>query len=143
MKIARLPLQAVALLLQIYFIVETIRLYIDGYVMFMGEPVENSWFSLLTTLVIVVACEIVSLADAALFIRSQKSKYSKIYFALVIINACCFMTMSYYSNVGTTICMSLYAILFMLRIVNLALNSIDIFKHLSKKRKKGEVNENT
>ena len=128
MKIARLPVQVIAMLLQIYFIVETIRLYICGYVVYMGEPIESAWFSMLFTLLVVVACEVLSLIDAILFVRSKKNKYSKIYLVLVIINAFCFMTMAYYSVVGTTICLSFYAVIFILRIVNLVLNSIDVLK---------------
>lgn len=127
-KIIRLPFQSIALFLQIYFIVETIRLYVCGYVMYMGEPIESAWFSMLFTLLVVVACEVVSLIDAILFVISKKNLYSKMYLGLVLINACFFMTMAYYSVVGTTICLSFYAMLFVLRGVNLVLNSIDILK---------------
>ncbi|MBQ7357400.1 MAG: hypothetical protein IJW65_01550 [Clostridia bacterium] len=126
MKIARIPVQIIAILLQIYFIVETIRLYLYGYVMYMGEPIESAWFSMLFTLCVVVVCEVVSLVDAILFIKSKKSVYSKIYLTLVIVNAVFFMTMAYYSVIGTTVCMSVYAVLFVARIVNLVLNVIDI-----------------
>ena len=129
MKIARIPVQIIAILLQIYFIVETIRLYLYGYVMYMGEPIESAWFSMLFTLCVVVVCEVVSLVDAILFIKSKKSVYSKIYLTLVIVNAVFFMTMAYYSVIGTTVCMSVYAVLFVARIVNLVLNVIDIKKN--------------
>lgn len=128
-KIARIPVQIIAILLQIYFIVETIRLYLYGYVMYMGEPIESAWFSMLFTLCVVVVCEVVSLVDAILFIKSKKSVYSKIYLTLVIVNAVFFMTMAYYSVIGTTVCMSVYAVLFVARIVNLVLNVIDIKKN--------------
>lgn len=128
-KIARIPVQIIAILLQIYFIVETIRLYLYGYVMYMGEPIESAWFSMLFTLCVVVVCEVVSLVYAILFIKSKKSVYSKIYLTLVIVNAVFFMTMAYYSVIGTTVCMSVYAVLFVARIVNLVLNVIDIKKN--------------
>lgn len=127
-QIIRLPLQITALLLQIYFVIETIRLYACGYVVYMGEPIENGWFSLLFTLIVVVACEVFSVADAILFVIFKKNVYSKIYLGLVITNACFFMTMAYYSTAGTVICLSFYAILFVLRILNLLFNIVDIFK---------------
>lgn len=83
---------------------------------------------MLFTLIVVVACEGISFVDAILFVISKKNIYSKVYLALVITNACFFMTMAYYSVVGTTICMSFYGGLFILRIVNLALNFIDVLK---------------
>ena len=126
--IIRFPFQIIALLLQIYFIVETIRLYFCGYVMYMGEPIESAWFSMLFTLLVVIACEVVSFIDAILFVSFKKNKYSKIYLTLVIVNACCFMTMAYYNTVGTTICLSLYAVLFILRVINVIVNFIDILK---------------
>lgn len=126
--LVRLPFQIIALLFQIYFIVETIRLHFSGYVMCMGEPIESAWFSMLFTLLVVVACEVVSFIDAILFINLKKNLYSKIYLALVITNACCFMTMAYYSTVGTAICLSFYAVLFVLRVINLIMNFIDILK---------------
>ena len=126
MKIARLPIQVIAILLQIYFIVETIRLHTCGYVVYMGEPIESSWFSMLFTLVIVTGCEILSLIDAILFVISKKKAYSIIYLLLVVLNAFLFMTMAYYSDVGTMICMSFYALLFVLRIINFVRNSIEV-----------------
>ena len=120
--IVRLPLQIIALLLQFYFIVETIRLYCCGYVIYEGEPIESSWFSMLFTLLVVVACEVLSFVEAILFASFKKNVYSKIYLAFVIVNACCFMTMAYYSTPGTIICLSFYAILTVLRIVNLTFN---------------------
>ena len=121
-------MQTIALLLQIYFIGETIRLYACGYVMYMGEPIESPWFSMLFTLLVVTACEIVSLVDAIFFIKTKHSKYAKIYLILIIINACFFMTMAYYSVVGTTVCLSFYAVIFLLRIVNLVLNMREVLK---------------
>ena len=76
--IIRFPFQIIALLLQIYFIVETIRLYFCGYVMYMGESIESAWFSMLFTLLVVIACEMVSFIDAILFVSFKKNKYSKI-----------------------------------------------------------------
>ena len=126
--IVRLPLQIIALLLQFYFIVETIRLYCCGYVTYMGDPVESSWFSMLFTLIVVAACEVVSFVEAIIFVRTKRNVYSKIYLALVIVNACCFMTMAYYSTLGTIICLLFYAILFVLRIINFVINLIDLRK---------------
>ena len=124
----RLPFQLIALLLQIYFITETIRLYVCGYVMYMGEPIESAWFSMLFTLLIVIACEIVSFVEAVLFVSFKHNLYSILYLMLIIANACCFMTMAYYSTVGTIICLSLYSILFVLRVVNLIMNFMDMRK---------------
>ena len=129
MRIARLSMQALALLLQTYFIVETIRLYISGYVMYMGEPIESAWFSMLFTLLVVVACELISFVEGILFMITNQNIYSKIYFVLIFINAGAFMTMAYYSTVGTIICLSIYTALFVLRIVNLVSNSIYVFKN--------------
>ena len=127
-KILRLPFQVLALLLQLYFIIETIRLYICGYVVYMGEPIESSWFSMLFTLIVVVACEVVSMLDAIMFVAIKRSKYSVVYLVLILINAFIFMSMAYYSAIGTITCLSSYAILFVLRIINLVSNCIDIFK---------------
>ena len=127
-KIFRLPFQALALLLQLYFIIETIRLYICGYVVYMGDPIESSWFSMLFTLIVVVACEVVSMLDAIMLVVIKRSKYSVVYLVLILINAFIFMSMAYYSAIGTIICLSSYAILFVLRIINLVLNCIDILK---------------
>ena len=127
-KIFRLPFQALALLLQLYFIIETIRLYICGYVVYMGDPIESSWFSMLFTLIVVVACEVVSMLDAIMFVVIKRSKYSVVYLVLILINAFIFMSMAYYSAIGTIICLSSYAILFVLRIINLVLNCIDVLK---------------
>ena len=127
-KIFRLPFQALALLLQLYFIIETIRLYICGYVVYMGDPIESSWFSMLFTLIVVVACEVVSMLDAIMFVVIKRSKYSVVYLVLILINAFIFMSMAYYSAIGTITCLSSYAILFVLRIINLVSNCIDIFK---------------
>ena len=124
----RLPFQIIALLLQCYMIVETVRLFLQGYVMYMGAPIESPWFSMLFTLLVVTASEAVSLIDAILFVTCKKSPYAKIYLGLVIANACCFMTMAYYSTVGTTICLVFYGILFVLRVVNLCMNCGDILE---------------
>ena len=128
MKKLRLIIQVIALLLQVYFIVETVRLCIDGYAVYMGQPIESSWYSMLFTLIIVTACEVVSFVEAIIFNEMKKSKYSKLYLALVIVNGILFMTMAYYSTVGTTICMISYAVIFILRIVNLVTSCIDVFK---------------
>lgn len=127
-NIIRLPFQAIALILQTYFIVETIRLYLYGYVMYEGEPIEDSWFAMLFTLLVVAVCETISFVETLLFVKAKKSDYSKFYLILFIINALCFLTMAYYSVIGTTICMVCYGILFIVRIVNLVLNVVDVFK---------------
>ena len=123
MKIARLPFQLIALLLQSYFIVETIG-------MFVIEQTEEKWFSMLFTLLIVIACEVFSFIDILLFVISKHNKYSFINLAVFIINALLFMTVIYYSSVGTVIGLSFYVVLFVIRIVNLVLNSIDILKKI-------------
>jgi len=126
MKIARLPLQVLSLFLQVYFFIETVRLHAHGYVLYMGEPVESAWSSMLFTLLIVVACEIIAFADAGLYVISKHNFYSIFYLILIIINAVMFMEMAYYSTIGTTICLSFYAIVFVFRVVNLFLNFISI-----------------
>lgn len=128
MKIIRLPLQLLALLLQLYFFIETVRLHVCGYVMYMGEPIGTSWFSMLFTLLLVVVCEIISFVDAMLFVKTKKTKFSKLYLALIIINALCFTVMMYYTATGTIICLASYALLFAIRIRNLANNTADIIK---------------
>ena len=143
MKIVRLPIQIMAILLQTYFIVETIHLYTRGYVTFMGAPIENAWFSLLFTLLVVVACEVISFVDAVLFVVSKHNVYSFLYLAIFKINAVCFMTLAYNSGVGTILCMVLYAILFVLRIVNFVLNSLDLLKICKRSSHQFDQNEST
>ena len=143
MKIVRLPIQMIALLLQTYFIVETIHLYTRGYVTFMGTSVENVWFSLLFTLLVVVACEVVSFVDVVLFVASKHNVYSFIYLALFAINAICFMTLAYNSGFGTIFCMVLYAILFVLRIVNCVLNVMELVKTCKRTPARSSNNEST
>ena len=130
-KILRVPFQVIALIIQSYFIIETIRLYTVGYVVFNGNAVGNPWFSLLFTLLIVIACEVVSFIEVVLFVISKHNMYSFINLALFILNAILFMTVIYYYAVGTVIGLSLYASIYILRIVNLVLNVIDIFKKKS------------
>lgn len=127
-NIIRLPFQVIALILQTYFIVETIRLYLYGYVMYQGEAIEDSWFAMLFTLTVVAVCETISFVETLLFVKAKKSEYSKFYLILFIVNASCFLTMAYYSVIGTTICMVCYGILFIVRIVNLVLNFVNVFK---------------
>ena len=117
----RLHYQVIALLLQICFIVATIG-------MFMMSSSQEQWFALLSTLVIVIACEVVSAFDIALFIISKHNTYSYVNLSLFIINAIFFMCVIYYSTWGTVIGLSLYAVLFIFRILNLILNIIDIRK---------------
>ena len=129
-KVMRLSIQVIALFLQIYFIVETVRLHTCGYVLFMGKPIGNEWFSMLFTLLTVVACEMISIAEAIIFTITRINIYSIAYIALVIVNAVLFMTMAYYSMVGTIICLSFYGVLFVIRVVNLILNLTDVIKDL-------------
>lgn len=128
MEKIRLPIQVIALFLQTYFFIETIRLYVCGYVMYMGNPIENAWYSMLFTLLVVVVCEFFSLRDAILFFASKKNRYSKIYLALIILNACLFMSLAYYSTIGTVVCLSFYSVLFVIRVINLILNFVDVLK---------------
>ncbi len=96
--------------------------------MYMGEPIGTSWFSMLFTLLVVVGCEIISFIDAILFVKTKKTKFSKLYLALIIINALCFRGMMYYTAPGTIICLVSYALLFAIRIRNLVENTADIIK---------------
>ena len=121
-KLIRIPFQIIALLLHTYFILKTID-------MILNKSGEEGWFALLFTLLIVIACEVVSFIDIILFIISKHNIYSFINLALFIINAILFMTVIYYYSIGTVIGLSLYAALYILRIVNLALNFIDICKN--------------
>ena len=121
-KSIRMPFQIIALLLHTYYIFKTID-------MFLNKSGEEGWFALLFTLLIVIACEVVSFIDIILFIISKHNIYSFINLALFIINAILFMTVIYYYSIGTVIGLSLYAALYILRIVNLALNFIDICKN--------------
>jgi len=134
MKFVRFPIQILSILLQLYFWIETIRLYTQGYVLFLGDPVENGWFALLTTLIIVIVCEFISFLEAMMFVVSTRSIvsahsiYSYIYLALVIINAIFFSTMIYYSSIGTYIGLTFYLILFVIRILNCIQNFVGMFK---------------
>ena len=120
-KAIRIPFQIIALLLQTCFVVKTID-------MFLNKTGEEAWFSMLFTLLIVIACEAVSFIDIILFVVSKHNIYSFINLALFIINAILFMTVIYYYSIGTVIGLSLYAALYILRVVNLVLNFIDICK---------------
>ena len=121
MKEARLPFQIFALLLQVWFIIETIK-------MLLYKSGEEGWFALLFTLLIVIACEVVSFVDIILFVISKHNLYSFINLALYVVNAVLFMTVIYYDSVGTVIGLSLYAVIFILRIINLVQNFMDIVK---------------
>ena len=120
-KVVRIPFQIIALLLQTCFVTKTIDL-------FLNKTGEDAWFSMLFTLLIVIACEVVSFIEIVLFVISKHNVYSFINLALFIINVILFMTVIYYHSVGTVIGLSLYAALYILRIVNLVLNFIDICK---------------
>ena len=120
-KLIRIPFQIIALLLHTYFAFKTTE-------MFLNKTGEDAWFSMLFTLLIVIACEIVSFIDIILFVISKHNIYSYINLSLFIINVIFFMTVNYYYSVGTVIGLSLYAALYILRVVNLVLNFIDICK---------------
>ena len=120
-KVVRIPFQIIALLLQTCFVIKTIDL-------FLNKTGEEAWFSMLFTLLIVIACEVVSFIEIILFVISKHNVYSFINLALYIVNAILFMTVIYYYSVGTVIGLSLYAAIYILRIVNLVLNFIDICK---------------
>lgn len=124
----RLPLQLLMLFLQTYFFIETVRLYLHGYIMYAGEPIENAWFAMLFTLLVVVACEIVAFIDGILFLISKPSAYSIVYFIMIIFNALVFITCAYYTTPGTILCMIIYGVLFIARILNLIFNLINICK---------------
>ena len=120
-KLIRIPFQIIALLLHTYFVFKTTE-------MFLNKTGEDAWFSMLFTLLIVIACEVVSFIDIILFVISKHNIYSYINLLLFIINVIFFMTVNYYYSVGTVIGLSLYAALYILRVVNLVLNFIDICK---------------
>ena len=120
-KQIRIPFQIIALLLHTYYIFKTID-------MFLNKTGEDAWFSMLFTLLIVIACEVVSFIDIILFVISKHNIYSYINLSLFIINVIFFMTVNYYYSVGTVIGLSLYAALYILRVVNLVLNFINICK---------------
>ena len=120
-KSVRIPFQIIALLLHTYFVFKTTE-------MFLNKTGEDAWFSMLFTLLIVIACEVVSFIDIILFVISKHNMYSYINLSLFIINVIFFMTVNYYYSVGTVIGLSLYAALYILRVVNLVLNFIDICK---------------
>ena len=120
-KLIRIPFQMIALLLHTYFVFKTTE-------MFLNKTGENAWFSMLFTLLIVIACEVVSFIDIILFVISKHNIYSYINLSLFFINVIFFMTVNYYYSVGTVIGLLIYAALYILRAVNLVLNFIDICK---------------
>lgn len=126
MKIARLPMQILAILLQVYFFVQTVFLLVTGHCTYMGELQESSWGSMLYTLLIVIGCEMVSLPEAILQIKSTRGAYRRVYFFAMIGNAMLFLSLAYYTVPGTVLCMISYVVLFVLRIINLVRNSLDI-----------------
>ncbi len=120
-KSVRIPFQIIALLLQSYFIFLTVDL-------FLNKSGEGAWSALLFTLLIVIACEVVSFVDIILFVISKHNIYSFINLALFIVNVILYMNVTYYSSIGTIIGLLLYAALYIIRIVNLVLNLIDTCK---------------
>lgn len=129
MKIARLPMQILAILLQVYFFVQTAFFLLTGHCTYMGELVESSWASLLYTLLIVIGCEIVSLPEAILQIKSTRGPYRFVYFFIMLNNALTFLSMAYYTVPGTVLCMISYVVLFVLRIINLVKNALGVANH--------------
>ena len=122
-RFIRLPLQIIVIINQIIFFIETVRLFVHGYVVIWGQTVEQSWEAMLSTLMLVAICEVVSFLEAVLFFVSERCRHSLLYIAAVFFNAILFLTMayySYYSEVGTVICIVSYFILFVFRIVNLS-----------------------
>ena len=133
MKIVRMILQSIGLFLQTYFFIETYRLHTEGLVMFLEKPIESTWFSLLFTFFIVTACELLFFIEAVIYVIYKRNWCSFINLSLVIINAAIFMTLAYYSDIGTTICISFYVLLLVFRIICFTLNVIDISKNARKK----------
>ena len=126
MKKARLPLQVITISLQLYFFIEMIRLFFGEYIFYMWDSANSDPESAITTLAVVALCEVISLVEVIFFIISKHSAYSYIYLALLIINAVCFIALLGYSTVGNMICFSLYLIIFILRVVNLVLNTVEV-----------------
>lgn len=130
MKNARLPLQILALFLHVRFAMETLRLHLRGYVIFFGETNDDAWTAMLATLAIVTVCETISLVEAILFAASTQTKYAKAYLVMVVINAGLFITMAYYTTPGTVVCMASYAVLLVLRVINLVFSATDAARRL-------------
>ena len=65
--------------------------------MFNGEQVDMM-FAELFILLTVIACELVSFFDGIFFLILSNGKYVKIYFALIIVCAGCFIAMAYQRN---------------------------------------------
>ena len=130
MKLTRWFFQMASLFLQTRFFVETVRLYLHDYVIICGQEARNPFFAMLSTLLIVIACELVSLVDLVLFFESRKNKFRFVYLGLFLLNALFFMTMAYYSTAGTVVCMVSYGVLYVVRLVNWVLNSLQVGREL-------------
>ena len=130
MKLTRWFFQAATLFLQTRFFVETFRLHWDGYVILLGDENRHPFFAMLSTLLIVIACELVSLVDLVLFFESKKNKFCYVYLGLFLLNALFFVTMAYYSTAGTIVCMVSYGVLYVARLVNWVLNSVEVGREL-------------
>ena len=117
MNNVRLTAQIVAILLQIYFFIQTILFLACGFAIFPFKPIEDAWLSMIFTLLIVAACELASLTEGILLAISTRSIYSYAYVALSAIVAVLFMKLAYYSTAGTVVCLSLYSILFVWRAI--------------------------
>ena len=70
-KLIRIPFQIIALLLHTYFVFKTTEA-------FLNKTGEDALFSMLFTLLIVIACEVVSFIDIILFVISKHNIYSYI-----------------------------------------------------------------
>lgn len=127
-KTVRLFLQGTALFFQVYFFIETLRLYSSGYILFAGEAIESYWFSMLFTLLVVVATEFLNLIDSVIYIVLKRNIYSVVNLVLLICNAVLFISLAYYTTVGTVICITFYIFLFIVRIVNFILGMVKTFK---------------
>lgn len=127
-KTVRLLLQGTALFFQVYFFIEILRLYSRGYVLFAGEAIESSWFSMLFTLLVVIATEFLNFIDSVIYIVLKRNIYSVVNLVLLICNAIFFMSLAYYTTIGTIICITFYIFLFIVRIINFILGMVKAFK---------------
>lgn len=135
MRIIRLLIQSTVLFFGSYFFIETYRLLTKGYILYLGKLL-NSWSSLIFSLVVAAACEFLLLVDSVINVILKENLYGYIYLAAVIINAVLFLKLAYNSTVGTIICFSFFALLFIINLVNLILSIIQLF---SKNKDKSSI----
>ena len=128
MSNTRLTAQIVAILLQIYFFIQTILFLACGHAIFPFKPIEDAWLSMIFTLLIVAACELASLTEGILQVIMKRSILSYAYVALTVIVMVLFMKFAYYSTPGTVVCLSLYGALFVWRAINITLDLVAILK---------------